>query len=137
MWRRGGRSSALDRAQALLSGKRSNGGDPESTQEPTAKTPIHTGAVGGVPPNTHTLLSNLSDLSSVSSASEHGLDIVASVDGKNHQRREREPTMDHRPQSSLGGGGGGSRFLKKAPPPVTNSSQSPVYKRQMEQGPEH
>lgn len=42
MWKRGGRSSALDRAQALLSGKRSSGGDAESTRGSTAKTPMHT-----------------------------------------------------------------------------------------------
>ncbi|XP_042271508.1 uncharacterized protein C19orf44 homolog isoform X2 [Thunnus maccoyii] len=141
MWRRGGRSSALDRAQALLSGKRTSGGDGESTQGPTAKTPTHTGAVGGyikprsAPSNAHTLLSDLSDLSSVSSASEHGVGVVGSADAEYHQRREGDPTKDPRPQSSLGGGG--SRFLKKAPPPAINSSQSPIHKSQMQQVPEH
>ncbi|KAM7388762.1 hypothetical protein PAMP_024912 [Pampus punctatissimus] len=130
MWKRGGRSSALDRAQALLSGKRTNGGDAELTQGSTANTPTHKVAVGGyfkdrsAPPNTHTLLSDLIDLSSVSSASEQG-----AADAENHQRRDRDPIKDPRPQSSLGGGG--SRFLKKVPPLATNSES------QMQQVPEH
>ncbi|XP_070816853.1 uncharacterized protein C19orf44 homolog isoform X2 [Chaetodon trifascialis] len=139
MWKRGGRSSALDRAQALLSAKRNSRGDAESVQ-PTAETQ---GAVGGsaksrpAPSNMHTLLSDVSDLSSVSSAPEHGADAGASAAaaaaaaaGKS-QGRERDTAKDLRPQSSLGGGG--SRFLKKAPPPATNRSQSPVSRRQMQQ----
>ncbi|KAM7410613.1 hypothetical protein PAMA_001851 [Pampus argenteus] len=115
MWKRGGRSSALDRAQALLSGKRTTGGDAEVTQPSTADTPTQKVVVGGyfkdrpAPPNTHTLLSDLSDLSSVSSASERGAAVVGSA---------HAPIKDPRPQSSLGGG---SRFLKKVPPPATNS----------------
>ncbi|XP_076579324.1 uncharacterized protein C19orf44 homolog [Chaetodon auriga] len=133
MWKRGGRSSALDRAQALLSAKRNSRGDAESVR-PTAETQ---GAVVGsaksrpAPPNTHTLLSDVSDLSSVSSAPEHGADTGASAAAGKTQGRERDTTKDLRPQSSLGGGG--SRFLKKAPTPATNSSQSPVSRRQIQQ----
>ncbi|XP_018525306.1 uncharacterized protein C19orf44 homolog [Lates calcarifer] len=124
MWKRGGRSSALDRAQALLSAKRNSGENVGSTA-PTTR--AHTGAVDGsmktrsAPPNTHTLFSDLSDLSSVSSASENRADSAAP---EKSQGREGGSTKDLRPQNSLGGGGGGSRFLKKAPPPATNSSQT-------------
>ncbi|XP_044055759.1 uncharacterized protein C19orf44 homolog isoform X2 [Siniperca chuatsi] len=136
MWKRGGRSSALDRAQALLSAKRNSGGDAESVRGSTAKTRAHTGAVGGsvetrsAPPNAHTSFSDLSDLSSVSSAPEHGAHTMGSVAAGKPQGRDG----DLRPQSSLGGGG--IRFLKKAPPPANNSSQSPVSKSQMQQAPE-
>ncbi|XP_042372921.1 putative protein TPRXL [Plectropomus leopardus] len=144
MWkRRGGRSSALDRAQALLSGKRSSGGAAESVEESAAQTRGHTGVVGEsvktrpVSPNTHLFLSDLSDLSSVSSAPEHGpadtLDSAAAAAAGKNQGREGDSTKDLRPQSSLGGGG--SRFLKKAPPPVTISSQSPVRKGHIQQDP--
>ncbi|XP_035509018.1 uncharacterized protein C19orf44 homolog [Morone saxatilis] len=137
MWKRGGRSSALDRAQALLSAKRTSGGGAESAPEPAATTRGHAGAVGGsvktrsAPPNTHTLLSDLSDLSSVSSAPEHGADGAGSAAAG---KTQGDSTKDLRPQSSLGGGG--SRFLKKAPPPAINSSYSPVSKSQMQQEPE-
>nr|XP_033476912.1 uncharacterized protein C19orf44 homolog isoform X2 [Epinephelus lanceolatus] len=144
MWKRGGgRSSALDRAQALLSAKRSSRGDAESEQESTAKTRGHTGAVGGSVktrpafPDPHLLLSDLSDLSSVSSAPGHGAaDLLGSATpaAAKTQGREGDSTKDLRPQSSLGGGG--SRFLKKAPPPAANSSQSPVRRGQMQQDPE-
>ncbi|TKS74147.1 hypothetical protein D9C73_008228 [Collichthys lucidus] len=127
MWKRGGRSSALDRAQALLSARRDSRGDAESV------TPVHTGVVRSraAPPNTHALLSDLSDLSSVSSASEHGADpeAAAAAAGRT-QGGEGASTKDLRPQSSLGGGG--NRFLKKAPPPPTSNSRSPVRKSQMQ-----
>ncbi|XP_051233674.1 uncharacterized protein C19orf44 homolog [Dicentrarchus labrax] len=137
MWKRGGRSSALDRAQALLSAKRTSGGGAESVPEPAATTRGHAGAVGGsvktrsAPPNTHTLISDLSDLSSVSSAPEHGADAAGSAAAG---KTRGDSTEDLRPQSSLGGGR--SRFLKKAPPPAINSSYSPVSKSQMQQEPE-
>ncbi|XP_068563284.1 uncharacterized protein C19orf44 homolog [Cebidichthys violaceus] len=139
MWKRGGRSSALDRAQALLSAKR-NRGDAESVQG-------NTGAVGGSLKNksasssTHALLSDLSELSSVSSAPEHGGGTMlgsaagAGAGAGTTQAREGLSTKDLRPQGSLGGGG--SRFLKKAPPPATISSQSPVSKSHMQHVPEH
>ncbi|XP_031174247.2 uncharacterized protein C19orf44 homolog isoform X1 [Sander lucioperca] len=136
MWKRGGRSFALDRAQALLSAKRNSREGVKSVQGAT----VHTGAVGGAvetrfsSSNTHPSFSDLSDLSSVSSAPEHGADTLGSAAAKT-QRREGDSTKDLRPQSSLGGGG--SRFLKKAPPPATNSSQSPVSKSQMQQVPKH
>ncbi|KAK9519799.1 hypothetical protein VZT92_022504 [Zoarces viviparus] len=138
MWKRGGRSSALDRAQALLSAKR-NRGDVESVQGSTG----NTGAVGGSLKNksasssAHPLLSDLSDLPSVGSAPEHGGDTMlgsAAASGKT-QAREGLSTTDLRPQGSPGGGG--SRFLKKAPPPATISSQSPVSKSHMQQVTEH
>ncbi|KAE8293826.1 putative protein C19orf44 [Larimichthys crocea] len=126
MWKRGGRSSALDRAQALLSARRDSRGDAESV------TPVHTGVVRSraAPPNTHALLSDLSDLSSVSSASEHGADPEAAAAAGRTQGGEGASTKDLRPQSSLGGGG--NRFLKKAPPPPNNNSRSPVRKSQMQ-----
>ncbi|GAA6230925.1 uncharacterized protein C19orf44 homolog isoform X2 [Lates japonicus] len=126
MWKRGGRSTALDRAQALLSAKRNSGEDVGSTA-PTTR--AYSGAVDGsmktrsAPPNTYTLFSDLSDLSSVSSASDNRADTVGSAAPEKSQGREGGSTKDLRPQNSLGGGGGGSRFLKKAPPPATNSSQ--------------
>ncbi|KAA8578901.1 hypothetical protein FQN60_012577 [Etheostoma spectabile] len=130
MWKRGGRSFALDRAQVLLSAKRNNRGGVKSVQGAT----VHTGAVDGAVKtrfsslNTHPSLSDLSEPSSVSSAPEHGADTLGSAAAKT-QRRDGDSTKDLRPQSSLGGGG--SRFLKKAPPPATNSSQSPVSKSQI------
>ncbi|XP_037624754.1 uncharacterized protein C19orf44 homolog isoform X1 [Sebastes umbrosus] len=135
MWKRGGRSSALDRAQALLSAKRSSGGEAESVRGKTA----HTVAVVGSlktksSPNPHPLLSDLSDLSSGSSVPQHGADTLGSAAG-NNQEREGPSAKDLRPPSSLDGGG--SRFLKKAPPPATNRSQSPVSKSQMQPVPEH
>ncbi|XP_020488119.1 uncharacterized protein C19orf44 homolog [Labrus bergylta] len=125
MWKRGGRSSALDRAQALLSARR------ESVQEPAAKTRTHTDNMGGsvlitrtAPPNTQTLLSDLSDLSSVSLAPEHEAATVGSAAAAGGtQGREGDFTRNLRPQSSLGGGG--SRFLKKATQPATNSNYDP------------
>uniref|UniRef100_UPI0037E965AD uncharacterized protein C19orf44 homolog n=1 Tax=Semicossyphus pulcher TaxID=241346 RepID=UPI0037E965AD len=126
MWKRGGRSSALDRAQALLSAKRNSRGD---VQESTGKTRAHAVVVGGSAitrsalPNTHNLFSDLSDLSSVSSAPEHAVGTLGSAAVGRIQEREGDSTRDFRPQSSLGGGG--SRFLKKAPPPATNTSHVP------------
>nr|XP_020465756.1 uncharacterized protein C19orf44-like isoform X1 [Monopterus albus] len=137
MWKRGGRSSALDRAQVLLSVKRSSGGVAESTRGSAAKTPVHTGTTGvsinirSGPQNPHALFSDLSDLSSVSSAPEHGADTVGSAAPEKNQRRDKDSNKDLRPHSSLGRGG--SRFLKKVPPAAINSSQSPVSKSQMEQ----
>ncbi|XP_023284990.1 uncharacterized protein C19orf44 homolog isoform X2 [Seriola lalandi dorsalis] len=134
MWKRGGRSSALDRAQALLVAKKNSRGDAESTQG------AHTGAVGGslktrsAPPNTQTVHSDLSDLSSVSSAPENGADSVLSVAPVMSQGGEGGSIKDLRLQSSPGGGG--SRFLKKAPPPAPNCSQSPVSRSQMQHNPE-
>ncbi|KAM9357979.1 uncharacterized protein C19orf44 homolog [Symphorus nematophorus] len=124
MWKLGGRSSALDRAQALLSAKRCNRGDSESVQGSTAGTREHKGAVGAPSAsNPRTSLSDLSDLSSASSAPEHGADTVGTAAAGKTLGREGGSTQDVRPQSSLGGRG--SRFLKKPPPPAANSSQSP------------
>ncbi|KAL6108546.1 uncharacterized protein ACO6RY_19052 [Pungitius sinensis] len=128
MWKRGGQSSALDRAQALLSARRSSRGDVESFQGSSAKA----GAVGGSLKTKHSstnpLLSSLSDVSSVSSAAEHGGDTMlgSATPAAKSKARERLSTKDLR---------GGSRFLKKAPPAATNSSLSPVCKRQTQQAP--
>lgn len=125
MWKQGGRSLALDRAQALLSAKRHDTGA-ESSQRSAGKTRTHEDYGDGstltksVPPAL-TFMSDLSDLSSVSSAPDH-----EAAPAWRSEDRSREPTQGVRPQSSLGGGvGGGSRFLKKAPPPPSNSSQEP------------
>ncbi|KAM4548067.1 uncharacterized protein C19orf44 homolog isoform 2-T2 [Odontesthes bonariensis] len=134
MWKRGARSSALDRAQALLSAKKSSKGDAQgSTRDASAKTQ---GSLDGsfktrsAPPNTHTLLSDLSELSSDRTTSEKGADTDRCGDAGKTYREEMDSNQDLiRPQSSLGGG---SRFLKKAPPPA-NSSQSPVSGNQKHQ----
>uniref|UniRef100_A0A3Q1GKD8 DUF4614 domain-containing protein n=1 Tax=Acanthochromis polyacanthus TaxID=80966 RepID=A0A3Q1GKD8_9TELE len=133
MWKRGGRSSALDRAQALLSAKKSSrGGAQSSIQGSSANTQGFVGEsvkTRSAPPNTHNLLSDLSDLSS---ASERGANAVRSTNAETNHGREADSKKDLRPQSSLGGG---SRFLKKVPPP-TNSSQSPVRRKEKQQVPE-
>ncbi|XP_072246305.1 uncharacterized protein C19orf44 homolog [Leuresthes tenuis] len=134
MWKRGARSSALDRAQALLSAKKSSRGDAQgSTRDASAKTQ---GSLDGSfktrssPPNTHTLLSDLSDLSSDRATSEKGADTDRYGNAGKKYRKEMDSNQDLiRPQSSLGGG---SRFLKKATPPA-NSSQSPVRRNQKHQ----
>ncbi|KAI9546605.1 hypothetical protein NQZ68_025767 [Dissostichus eleginoides] len=137
MWKRGGRSSALDRAQALLSAKRSGGGAAGSVRGSAGLQ--HSDAVGGSvkarssSPHTHALLSDVSDLSSVSSAPEPGVDTL--LGSAAASQREGPPTQDLRPQIPVGGGG--SRFLKKAPPPAIHSSQSPVRSRHIQQVPEH
>ncbi|KAK5869373.1 hypothetical protein PBY51_024096 [Eleginops maclovinus] len=110
MWKRGARSSALDRAQALLSAKRSGGGAAGSVRGSAGS--LHSDAVGGSvkarssSPHTHALLSDVSDLSSVSSAPEPGADTMltsaAASQGEGH------PTKDLRPPSSLGEEGTGS-----------------------------
>ncbi|KAG7501767.1 hypothetical protein JOB18_006148 [Solea senegalensis] len=131
MWKRGGRSSALVRAEALLSAKRSSTGASESSPRSIDTTREHAGAVDKfmktryAPPNPHTLLS---DLSVSSSSAENGADTLVP---EKIQVHDGVPTKALRPQSSLevgveAGQGGGSRFLKKVPPPSTNNSQSPV-----------
>ncbi|KAM4628655.1 uncharacterized protein C19orf44 homolog isoform 2-T2 [Polymixia lowei] len=142
MWSRGGRSVALDRAEALLSGKRNTkiteSIDQSRSNGHAATTPGRTGHVGGsvkktaAPPNTHTLFLELSE----SSVGEQGDSTVNLAAARESQWREGDSPKDPRPQTSLGGGGGGggSRFLKKATPPATASSQSPAFsKSQMQQ----
>ncbi|XP_041863190.1 uncharacterized protein C19orf44 homolog isoform X2 [Melanotaenia boesemani] len=127
MWKRRGRSSALDRAQALLSAKRTSRGDAQgSTPDFTVKAQ---GSSGGsfknrpAPPITHTLLSDLSELSSDSTASDHrGDDDRSAKDGNKYEEK-----LDS-DKSSLGGG---SRFLKKVS--STSNSQSSVGRKQPEQ----
>ncbi|XP_058509990.1 uncharacterized protein C19orf44 homolog isoform X2 [Solea solea] len=132
MWKRGGRSSALVRAEALLSAKRSSTGASESSPRSIDTTREHAGAVDKfmkttyAPPNPHTLLSDLSSVSS--SSAENGADTLVP---EKIQVHDGVPTKALRPQSSLEvgvevGQGGGSRFLKKVPPPSTSNSQSPV-----------
>nr|XP_040040952.1 uncharacterized protein C19orf44 homolog isoform X1 [Gasterosteus aculeatus aculeatus] len=134
MWKRVGQRSALDRSRALLSARRSSGGDVESVQGSTG-----TAAAGGSLKtkysNTNPLLSSLSDLSSGSSAAEHGGDTMqgSAAPAGRSQARERLLTEDLRPERPLGGGG--SRFLKKAPPAASSSSLSPVLKGQRQQAP--
>ncbi|XP_034558776.1 uncharacterized protein C19orf44 homolog isoform X2 [Notolabrus celidotus] len=125
MWRRGGRSSALDRAQALLSAKRPGrvGADESATKTWSRADDVDGFVTTRAVPPTQTLLSDLSDLSSASSAPDPEAAPGSSATAWSTQDTGREPTRDLRPQSSLGGGG--SRFLKKAPPPATNSSQEP------------
>ncbi|XP_061894562.1 uncharacterized protein C19orf44 homolog isoform X2 [Entelurus aequoreus] len=97
MWRRGGRSEALERAQALLWAKSSRAADANSRH---------------AAPDSHQAMSDLSDVSQVSSPSE----VRGATGPEMSQQVEAS-----RPQSPVGGG---SRFLKRPPPPP--SSQSPV-----------
>ncbi|KAM3619392.1 uncharacterized protein V6R79_007441 [Siganus canaliculatus] len=109
MWKRGGRSSALDRAEALLSAARR-----EPVQGSSAKTE---GAVDrsvinrSAPTSAHTLFLDESDLSSVSSARHLGPEAAGSA--TDIQRRQGD-SKD-----------AGSRFLKKASSSVPKSYQSP------------
>ncbi|XP_032428772.1 uncharacterized protein C19orf44 homolog isoform X2 [Xiphophorus hellerii] len=123
MWKVSGRSSALNRAEALLSAKRSSTGDGGgSTQDSPTKTQGASFRTGPVPPNSHNLFSDLSDLASETSASEQGAASTTLANTQENLERKGDSTQDLRPQSSLGEG---SRFLKKAPKPA-NSSHSPV-----------
>ncbi|XP_023195240.1 uncharacterized protein C19orf44 homolog isoform X2 [Xiphophorus maculatus] len=123
MWKVSGRSSALNRAEALLSAKRSSAGDGGgSTQDSPTKTQGASLRTGPVPPNSHNLFSDLSDLASETSASEQGAASATLANTQENLERKGDSTQDLRPQSSLGEG---SRFLKKAPKPA-NSSHSPV-----------
>ncbi|XP_056270463.1 uncharacterized protein C19orf44 homolog isoform X2 [Pseudoliparis swirei] len=130
MWKQGARSSALDRAQALLSAKKSTREEAECVRVPTG----NTGAVGGslktkpASLNTRPVFSDLSDLSSVSSAPEPD-------GGDRTQARNGLSSKGLRPQSSPGEGG--SRFLKKAPLTPIISDHSPVSKSQVQRVPEH
>nr|XP_057928929.1 uncharacterized protein C19orf44 homolog [Doryrhamphus excisus] len=113
MWRRGGRSDALDRAQALLSSKRSSRAAAESTQTSATKTSTHADVKSRhAPTNTNLVMSDTSDVSQVSSEP----DVCGATRPAKKQEEEAQP------QSPFGGG---SRFLKKPPPPPP-SSQSPV-----------
>ncbi|XP_041646495.1 uncharacterized protein C19orf44 homolog [Cheilinus undulatus] len=129
MWKRGSRSSALDRAEALLSAKRNNRGVAESVQESAARLRALTDTVDGhriartAPPNTQIILSDLSDLSSVSLCPEPEAATVGSAAVGRTKGPEEGTTRDVRPQSSLGLGG--SRFLKKTSQPATNSNYEP------------
>ncbi|KAK2836027.1 hypothetical protein Q5P01_016511 [Channa striata] len=132
MWKRGGQSAALDRAQALLSAQKSRRGVGQSTQGSPAQIQ---GTMGlsvknrATAPTTHILSSDLSYASSSSSAPEHQADKMGpAVPEKN--RGIQGVSKDLRPQSSLGGG---SRFLKKAPLPV--HCESPVSKSQTQHMP--
>ena len=125
MWKRGGRSSALDRAQALLSAKTSGGGAAGSVRGSAGSlhsVSLHLSkvsetcgvnpgyvltdansssslqdAVGGSvkarssSPHTRALLSDVSDLSSVSSAPEPGVDTL--LDSTAASQGEGPPTQ--------------------------------------------
>ncbi|KAK5618311.1 hypothetical protein CRENBAI_019794 [Crenichthys baileyi] len=131
MWKVSGRSSALDRAQALLSAKRSSGGDGGgSTRDSPTKTQGGSFRTRSVPPNSHTFFPDLSDLSSESSASEHDAEAARPANTQENPERKGDSSKDLKPQSSLGEG---SRFLKKAPKPA-NSSHSPVSRNRAQHG---
>ncbi|XP_014873786.1 uncharacterized protein C19orf44 homolog isoform X2 [Poecilia latipinna] len=123
MWKVSGRSSALNRAEALLSGKRSSTRDGGgSTHDSTTKTQGASFRAGPVPPNSHNLFSDLSDLSSDTSASKQTAESARLANTQENLEIKGDSTQDLRPQKSLAEG---SRFLKKAPKPA-NSSHSPV-----------
>lgn len=125
MWKVSGRSSALDRAQALLSARKSSGGG-GSVLDPPTQTQGGSFQTRPVPPKSHALLFELSDLSSDSSAAEHGAEAATPVNTQHHPEKKDKSSKDVSPQSPLGEG---SRFLKKAPKPA-NSSHSPVCRNQ-------
>ncbi|XP_054916461.1 uncharacterized protein C19orf44 homolog [Poeciliopsis prolifica] len=123
MWKVSGRSSALNRAEALLSARRSSTGIAGgSTQDSPTKTQDASFRTGPVLPNNHNLFSDLSDISSETSACEQGAASPKLASTQEKLEKKGDSTQDLRPQSSPGEG---SRFLKKAPKPA-NSSHSPV-----------
>ncbi|XP_075997781.1 uncharacterized protein C19orf44 homolog isoform X4 [Genypterus blacodes] len=132
MWSEGRRSSALDRAQALLSARRNRGGDAESTGRPAVKTARSTGPVRGAlktrsaPLHTHDFLSDLSDLSSSSSAADNGAGVLDSP-ANMIQGLGVESFKDPNTQSSIGEG---IRFLKKNMPPAATNGTT-ISKSQM------
>ncbi|MEQ2166517.1 hypothetical protein GOODEAATRI_029129, partial [Goodea atripinnis] len=83
-----------------------------------------------VPPNSHTFFPDLSDLSSESSASEHGAEATGPANTQEDPERKGDSSKDLKPQSSPGES---SRFLKKAPKPA-NSSHSPVSRNRAQRG---
>ncbi|XP_068612282.1 uncharacterized protein C19orf44 homolog [Brachionichthys hirsutus] len=107
MWKRGGRSVALDRAQALLSGSRSSR-DPESGQGPGAETQ------GFAFPNANVTFSDVSDSSLSSSTAGGG------------QRRGGVGSTKSPPRSV------GSRFLKKTPS-AADRHPTPISNNQTQQ----
>ncbi|KAM9831275.1 uncharacterized protein C19orf44 homolog [Neosynchiropus ocellatus] len=121
MWRRGGRSSALDRAEALLSSRGHSDAAAGFTKSSPVKTAAAVSSLNGRPSfkDTRPVLSDLSDLS-ISVASEVGL--MGSANVQNTQDREQTSTV----------GGAGSRFLKKPPTLATKSSPSSPGKSQPE-----
>ncbi|XP_008323498.1 uncharacterized protein C19orf44 isoform X2 [Cynoglossus semilaevis] len=136
MWKRGGRSSALDRAEAVLSAKKSSTGATEPTRRSVAIAPELTRFKGGstkvrsAPPNAQTLLSDLSDLSSVSLSPRSRVDVTFPG---GVQRTADFPAKGSRPQSSQEGKeglGGRSRFLKKVPPSSSYSRGATFSKGQ-------
>ncbi|XP_037530650.1 uncharacterized protein C19orf44 homolog [Nematolebias whitei] len=133
MWNRSGRSSALDRAEALLSAKRRKGDGRSSTLlDGSAKTQgslVGSFKTRSALPNTHTWFSDVPDLSSDSTASAHGAEDDRAAEAKEQHGTKTESSKDIRPQRSPGGG---SKFLKKAPKP-TESSRSPVSRNQTHQ----
>ncbi|XP_053730103.1 uncharacterized protein C19orf44 homolog [Synchiropus splendidus] len=121
MWRRGGHSRALDRAEALLSSRGHSDAAAGVTKASPVKAPAKTvAAVSGRSSlkAKQPALSDLSDLSSISVPSELGL--MASANVQNTQGREETV------------GGAGSRFLKKPSTLAMKSSPSSLGKSQPE-----
>ncbi|CAN9500781.1 unnamed protein product [Ophioblennius macclurei] len=113
MWKRSGRSSALDRAQGLLAAKRSGGGAGGGGTRGNVQGATR-GSINSRPAEPS--FSDLSDESSVSLAAELQPSVVKAA--KAGETFGAQVDVQHQsPQ------GGQSRFLKKPPPP-TSSSQS-------------
>ncbi|XP_029939767.1 uncharacterized protein C19orf44 homolog isoform X1 [Salarias fasciatus] len=116
MWRRGGRSSALDRAQGLLAARRSGGGaggagGTQGHGQGRERGPVPSRPAGAS-------FSDLSEESSVSLAAELRPFMVGEAGEAGEAGGAEE---DARPRSSLEGR---SRFLKKPPPPTSSSGGS-------------
>ncbi|KAM8888500.1 uncharacterized protein C19orf44 homolog [Synchiropus picturatus] len=121
MWRRGGRSRALDRAEALLSSRGHSDAAAGVTKASPVKAPAKTVSWLNSRSSlkaTQPVLSDLSDLSSISEPSEPGL--MASANVQNSQGREETV------------GGAGSRFLKKPSTLAMKCSPSSLGKSQPE-----
>ncbi|XP_067086004.1 uncharacterized protein C19orf44 homolog [Osmerus mordax] len=127
MWNRGARSSALERAQAQLSGRRLVNTVPEpweakrstSSLDGVAKTALQT---------RQTSFQDLSDLSSEGTVSH---DIIRPTAARRLGKQEHSSPPPPAPESSgAGAGGGGSRFLKKAPPAMASSLSPALSKTQ-------
>ncbi|KAL1023107.1 hypothetical protein UPYG_G00036480 [Umbra pygmaea] len=127
MWNRGGMSSALERAQAHLSGRRLNKTTVVSkdhypkryVSKETTKTSGDAGYVDAIARRRNSSQISFHDLSDLSLSSEHSVSAYPNgISSKNLGR-------DAPPPENIGASGR-SRFLKKAPPHATATSQPPA-----------
>ncbi|KAK6320444.1 hypothetical protein J4Q44_G00095510 [Coregonus suidteri] len=137
MWNRGGRSSALERAQAQLSERRITKSSADSKDNPeryVAKGRVKT---HGDPLSPQGYMDTIANRRNTSQArqtpfqdlSDLSLSLEDSV-SKQHPNEitDKKLGRDDPPAESFGAGWG-SRFLKKAPPPAAVTSQPPALSR--------